>query len=155
MKRILSFLLAAGLAGTALGGLAAHASYIDASSAVHGSELVLVDGDTVAYGHERIRLQGPDTPESWKPRCDAELAVALEAKAKLRELLGDNEIVVERHGVDRYSRTLALLHIESGPNAGQEVGELLIASGLAVRWQPGRAAWLQRARHWCPGFVEN
>ena len=140
------------LAGVLAAGTLTVAALGDPSSVVNGTAFVLVDGDTLALGHERIRLEGPDTPESYKPRCDAELVVALQAKQKLRELLGDNEIVIERHGVDKYGRTLARLYVG---DSDTEIGEQLIASGLAVRWQPGRAAWLERARHWCPGYTED
>ncbi len=139
------------LAGILAAGTLTVAALGDPSSVVNGTAFVLVDGDTLALGHERIRLEGPDAPESWQPRCDAELAFALQAKEKLRTLLGDNEIIVKRHGVDKYNRTLARLYFRDG----REVGEELIASGLALRWQPGRAAWLQRARHWCPDLTEE
>lgn len=111
---------------------------------------VVIDGDTIAIGHERIRLLAVDTPESFRPRCEAELIVALQAKQRLRELLDTRSVEIERHGFDRYGRTLAL--VRSG---GIDVGDILIAEGLAVAWRPGRAAWAERARHWCPGFTER
>ena len=138
-------------AGIFVAGTLTAAALGDPSPVVDGHAFVLIDGDTIALGHERIRLEGPDAPESWQPRCDAELAVGLQAKEKLRTLLGDNEIIVNRDGVDKYNRTLARLYFRDG----REVGEELIASGLALRWQPGRAAWLQRARHWCPDLTEE
>jgi len=116
------------------------------TTTVAASELTVVDGDTVRLGAERIRLIGPDAPEISHPRCDREIDVANQATDRLRDLIAGQVIRIERHGLDRYRRTLANLY-RASDNA--EVGELLIASRLAVRWQPGREAWLRRAQHWC------
>ena len=35
---------------------------------------------------------------------------------------------------------------------GREAGAVLVAEGLAVAWKPGKAAWADRARHWCPNL---
>jgi hypothetical protein len=42
-----------------------------------GRRAVIVDGDTIAIGSERIRLWNVDAPESFRPRCDAELVAGL------------------------------------------------------------------------------
>ncbi len=87
--------------------------------------------------------------ESFHSRCEAELIVALRAKQRLLQLLDAGPIRIERHGRDRYGRTLA--YVITGD--GREAGEVLIAEGLAVEWKPGRAALRARALHWCRGFV--
>ena len=110
---------------------------------------VIIDGDTFDIGTERIRLKGPDAPESHKARCAAEQVVAKQATNRLQQLLAAGPITIQRDGIDRYGRTLAVVM-----TGGVDVGEALIAEGLAVRWQPGRRAWAERARHWCPGFTE-
>jgi endonuclease YncB( thermonuclease family) len=117
---------------------------------VDSSALTVVDGDTVRLGEERIRLEGPDSPEIYHPRCDHEIDVAMQAKDKLEEILAGKSIRIERHGIDRYHRTLAELFLPDG----SEAGDLMIHSGLAVRWAPGRVAWLDRAKHWCPDYQE-
>ncbi|GGC70416.1 thermonuclease family protein [Chelatococcus reniformis] len=118
---------------------------------VDGRRITIIDGDTVALPapspgapQERVRLLDVDTPETWQSRCEDELAVGLIAKQRLRELLA-GPVTVERHGHDRYRRTLARLYA-----GGREVGAVLLSEELAVRWRPGRDAWEQRLAHWCP-----
>lgn len=145
--------IAAMVAGVALGVAAgrAHAETVD------GDRIMVIDGDTVALPcdpakgiypgcAERIRLEGIDAPETWQPRCEAERIRGYEAKAKLVELLRGHEVEVTRIDRDRYGRTLARLEAD-----GIDVEGPMLASGHAVVWAPGRAAWADRCRHWCPG----
>ena len=58
---------------------AAHAAFEPVSGPV-----VMVDGDTIAVGRERIRLLDIDTPETFRSRCDNELVLGLKARHTLR-----------------------------------------------------------------------
>lgn len=129
----------------------AHAETID------GDRITLIDGDTVALPcdpargiypgcSEHIRLVGIDAPETFRARCDAEREVGYRAKAKLAELLRGHAVEITRTGRDRYGRTLAHLATEAG-----DVEPPMLAGGLATPYTPGRAAWAERCRHWCPG----
>lgn len=111
---------------------------------VDGAAIVIVDGDTVAVGEERVRLLDIDAPETWHPRCERELVIGLEAKQRLRELLA-GPVEIERHGRDRYGRTLARLRTPGG-----DAGGALLLAGLAIPWRAGRDAWQARRDHWCP-----
>lgn len=84
-----------------------------AAAVLLACQLVAIDGDTLRCGRERIRLLGIDAPElpghcrrgrtcaPGDPRASKEyLARALRGRA-----------VIERHGVDRYGRTLALVRV--------------------------------------------
>lgn len=93
---------------------------------------------------ERLRLVGIDTPESFHPRCEAELVLGLAAKERLAALVRSSVVEVERTGVDRYGRTLGRLFV-----SGRNVEAVLLAEGLAVEYRPGREAWEERFRHWC------
>lgn len=99
--------------------------------------LSVMDGDTfrLASG-EVVRLEGIDAPEICKAKCDAELVRGVEARLRLRELLESGPLVLDRHGKDRYGRTLA--HVRAG---GRDVGEAMIESGLAVAWAGRRHVW--------------
>ncbi len=100
----------------------------------------VVDGDTLWLHGENIRLKDFDTPEPQTQICGgaAEVALAHQASARLLELLNDHEWTIERFGYDSTSsrRTLATIRI-----GGQDVGDMLIAEGLARRWPHGREFW--------------
>lgn len=103
----------------------------------------LVDGDTLWLQGENIRLKDFDTPEPQTQICGgaAEIALAHQASARLLDLLNGNEWTIERFGLDntRSKRRLATIRI-----GGQDVGDILIAEGMARRWPDGREFWCQR-----------
>jgi endonuclease YncB( thermonuclease family) len=111
--------------------------------------IVIIDGDTISLAGERIRLLDIDAPESFRSRCEAELELGLKAKQRLRQLVDVGPIRVERHGRDRYGRTLA--RVQAG---GADVGAVLIAEGLALPYAPGHDAKLKRLRSWCGPAAE-
>lgn len=104
----------------------------------------IIDGDTFVLGREKIRILNIDTPESFNARCEAELGLALEAKARLRSLLDRGPIELERDGKDRYGRTLARVSVD-----GIDVGAMLISEGHALPYRPGGEAKLARLQVWC------
>lgn len=128
------------------------------SETVDGDRIVVIDGDTVALPcdpargiypgcSERIRLVGIDAPEVGShARCPAEATAGLDAKATLAGLIRRRLVEVTRTGVDRYRRTLARLTVD-----GTDVDTAMLAAGTALSYRPGRAAWADRCRHWCPG----
>lgn len=133
MKRLLACLLAAGLA------TAAYAAPIPAQGPV-----LLVDGDTIKIDGITIRLLDIDTPETWKPRCDREYVLGLDAKQRLRQLLDSGPVSYEPNGIDRYGRVLAHVYVGS-----TDVSAVLLSEGFALPYVPGKAAKLDRLRHWC------
>jgi endonuclease YncB( thermonuclease family) len=117
---------------------------------VDGLGVVIVDGDTVhlAATREKVRLLDIDAPETFRSHCEAELVAGLKAKARLAELVRAGPVAIERHGTDRYRRTLARLRLEDG----RVVGMVLVAEGLALLYRPGFQAHSDRTAHWCgPG----
>lgn len=100
----------------------------------------VVDGDTLWLQGENIRLKDFDTPEPQTQICGgaAEVALARQASSRLLELLNGNEWTLERFGYDSTSsrRTLATIRI-----SGQDLGDILIAEGLARRWPDGHEFW--------------
>lgn len=83
---------------------------------VDGNRIVIIDGDTVALPcavpargcAEKIRFIDIDAPETFRPHCENERAVGLQAKARVAELLRGATVYVERSGrKDLYRRTLA------------------------------------------------
>lgn len=104
------------------------------------------DGDTVEVlcggTTQTARLVGFDTPETSPPRCPAEGALGLKAKLRLGDLVarGQGGILLDHKGWDRYGRRLIEMRI-----GGRDVGEVLIAEGLAVAYTGGaRIDWCAR-----------
>lgn len=93
----------------------------------------VVDGDTVWWNGEKIRIADIDAPEI-NGRCARERDLAVAARTRLVQLLGARPVTITRTGTDRYGRTLARMG---------NVGERLIAEGLATRW-PRRRDWCAR-----------
>mgnify|MGYP000940658426 CR=1 FL=1 len=145
-------LLGAILGATVVGATRASAETID------GNRITIIDGDTVALPcdpargiypgcAERVRLAGIDAPEvGTHARCPAEATAGLEAKAALAGLIRGRPVEVIRTGVDRYHRTMARLSVD-----GKDVDAAMLVAGTALPYRPGRAAWADRCRHWCPG----
>ena len=98
----------------------------------------VIDGDTLDVRGERIRILNIDAPERGdRARCQAERVLAERASRALRSRVqAARRIELERDGLDRYGRTLAVVRLD-----GADVGEDLISEGLAVRWGNGRPDW--------------
>lgn len=99
----------------------------------------VVDGDTIWFEGEKIRLLDIDTPELSSPECPQEALQAAEARDRLAELVGGG-IGIERDGKDRYGRTLAKLKLADGRYAG----DALLNEGLAQPWPNEGNAWCGR-----------
>ena len=74
----------------------------------------VTDGDTIRCGDERVRLIGIDAPElpghcRLGRQCAAGDAAA--STAALAQLVHGKPVVLERHGRDRYGRTLAFARV--------------------------------------------
>lgn len=103
------------------------------------SEVIAVDGDTIDHGDDRYRLVGFDAPETFRAQCDAEKALGLRAKDRLREIIQTNgQVELEINPeMDRYGRLLATARV-----SGKEVGSILISEGLARPYAGGkRGSW--------------
>ena len=100
----------------------------------------VVDGDTVWIEGEKIRIMGYDTPEPSTGICGGvvEVCLAHRASARLVELLNMDSIRIERHGKDRFGRTLAIVSV-----GGDDVGDILVAEGLARYWPDGPEFWCE------------
>lgn len=80
-----------------------------------------VDGDTIRYGTERIRLRGLNAPELSDPG-------GFEARQRLADLLSQGNIRIVPHGQDVYGRMLADVFISD-----RNVAETMTAEGFAKR----------------------
>jgi endonuclease YncB( thermonuclease family) len=80
-----------------------------------------VDGDTIRYETERIRIRGLNAPELTEPG-------GREALERLSQLLREGTIRIVPHGKDVYERTVADVFVN-----GQNVAEILMTEGYGKR----------------------
>lgn len=89
----------------------------------------VVDGDTIDIGSERIRLEGIDAPEAAQlcQRADgADWSCGRVAIKALRALIGNNDVVCDSHGNDKYGRVLAVCYAD-----GRDLNASMVKAGLA------------------------
>jgi endonuclease YncB( thermonuclease family) len=141
-------------AGVTFGGMA-FCQHIRSESA----SIRVIDGDTIVFNGEHIRLYGIDAPEK-NQECEAasapgkggasqegsepgkgeqtkqEWQAGLHAKWALQDLIRSaGTIHVERHGIDRYKRTLAVVTNEQ---AG-DINGAMVLQGMA--WAYTQYSW--------------
>ena len=100
----------------------------------------MIDGDTVQLAsRERVRLLDIDAPELHAGRKGHAGPFpepgAVEARDALRAMVEGRRVQVERHGRDKYGRTLARVIVD-----GVDVGAELLSRGLVKPYAPGRPA---------------
>ncbi len=110
---------------------------------VSGGDCV-VDGDTFRLRGRTYRIADIDTPETHEPRCAAEAALGARATRRLQALMNAGDFTLEpiERERDRYGRTLRVV-----TRAGRSVGGMLVAEGLARRWDGARRPWCRRDGH--------
>lgn len=98
----------------------------------------VVDGDTFWLRGTKIRIADIDTPELSPPRCDRERQRGMAAKQRLLEILNSGPIVLKStaRDEDRFGRKLRAVF-----RGDRSVGDILIAEGLARRWEGSRRSW--------------
>ena len=101
----------------------------------------IIDSDTIELAGETIRILNIDAPELHHARCDAEHRLAVLARKRVGELIGDGSSVTLIRGdghrmKDRHGRTLARVLVN-----GADIGDKLVADGLARPWEGRRRSW--------------
>lgn len=98
----------------------------------------VVDGDTFWLRGTKIRIADIDTPELSPPRCERERQRGMAAKQRLLEILNSGPIVLKTtaRDEDRFGRKLRVVF-----RGDRSVGDILIAEGLARKWEGSRRSW--------------
>lgn len=106
---------------------------LTASAQGFGGTVRVVDGDTLDVGAVRVRLHGIDAPELGQ-RCTNADGVRWDcgtwAADELRRRIAGRSARCETVDTDRYGRTVATCTV-----AGQDVGRMLVAEGLALAFR--------------------
>ena len=104
----------------------------------------VIDGDTIDANidlgfditiHKRIRLTGIDTPES-RTRDLEEKARGLASKARLIELLGDGNFILESREVGIFGRVLGTIYTVAEESIN--INDKLVEEGYAVEYWGGK-----------------
>ncbi len=114
--------------------------YAESSDPGSGRVVRVIDGDTIwvqsAGKVEKIRLLGIDAPEmnygKGRPECGA-----ADATTALRRKIDGKVVELERHGLDDYGRTLAIVLLPSAPR-DRNVNEWLLREGYAELFRKAR-----------------
>lgn len=98
----------------------------------------VVDGDTIWFEGRKIRIADINTPEISSPGCASERQLGERAKMRLQALLNQGSFSLQSidRDQDKYGRDLRIITRD-----GQSLGDILVAEGLAERWQGYRRDW--------------
>jgi endonuclease YncB( thermonuclease family) len=85
-----------------------------------------------------VRIAGIDAPETHDYRCRSELKLGERAARDLQALLNSGAVTMTSIDRDRdvYGRLLRNVSVD-----GRDVGEALIAAGVARAYANGRRSW--------------
>lgn len=105
---------------------------------VGGGYNCVVDGDTIWFKGEKIRIADIDAPETHDYRCDSEKALGDRATNRLHDLLETGPITLQTidRDEDTYGRKLRIVLVN-----GVGVGDTLVGEGLARYYGSGRRPW--------------
>jgi endonuclease YncB( thermonuclease family) len=119
----------------------------------------IVDGDTLAIGETKIRLEGIDAPETDQVCLDAKAVTwscGVVARDRLVEHVAGRPLGCKPSGTDRYGRTLAVCSV-----AGEDLNAWMVREGYAlafVRYSTAYVAEETKARKalaglWSGAFI--
>jgi micrococcal nuclease len=127
------------------------------SAPIDAAEIRVIDGDTIRVYHKQpnVRLVGFNAPETRRAACAAERELGDKATRRVRELLQagnlDFEFVAcscppgtQRTPACNHGRDCGTLK-----SNGRDVGELLIAEGLAVPFKCEATRCPPTPKPWC------
>lgn len=103
-----------------------------------GGTNCVVDGDTIWFQGQKIRIADIDAPETHDPQCASEKALGDRATARLHELVNSGPVSLKSidRDEDRYGRKLRIVEVN-----GDSVGDTLVGKGLARWYEGGRRPW--------------
>jgi endonuclease YncB( thermonuclease family) len=101
----------------------------DAPPGPLAGEVRVIDGDTIAIGETRIRLEGIDAPESaqtCRRKWFGWWACGTAATTALSNMIGSKPVNCAPRGLDKYGRTLAVCFVD-----GHDINAQMVRQGYA------------------------
>jgi endonuclease YncB( thermonuclease family) len=124
---------------------------------IASSEIYVIDADTIRVRDQppNVRLVGFNAPETWRAACPAEQLQGDKAARRLRELVRAGKLDFEFIACSCPAGTQGTPACNYGRNcgvlkaSGRDVGEILIAEGLAVPFMCSATRCPPTPRPWC------
>jgi endonuclease YncB( thermonuclease family) len=120
-------------------------------------QIRVIDGDTLRLNNEKpnVRLVGFNAPETRRAKCDAERELGGRATRRVRDLVRDQPLEFERVACScpagkegtrfcNWGRSCGTLKA-----GGKDIGEILIAEGLAVPFKCYATSCPKTPKPWC------
>jgi endonuclease YncB( thermonuclease family) len=133
---LVAFALAVGF--ISIGGSVHVSARSDAPPGPLTGEVRVIDGDTIAIGETRVRLEGIDAPEAaqtCRRKWFGWWACGTAATAALTDMISSKPVSCEPRGLDKYGRTLAVCFVD-----GRDINAQMVRQGYAwafVRYSTG------------------
>ena len=98
----------------------------------------VVDGDTIWFQGEKVRVADIDAPETHEYHCPEEKALGDRATQRLIQLVNSGPVTLRPidRDEDVYGRKLRIVLV-----SGVSVGDMLVGEGLARYYESGRKPW--------------
>ena len=93
---------------------------------------IIIDGDTIHIGKNKIRLHGIDAPEI-KQTCKIKDKIwncGIESSANLKKLIGKKNIKCEVSDIDRYKRYIAECYLNN-----LNINQYMVRQGWAIAYR--------------------
>lgn len=109
-------------------------------SLVWAASARLIDGGAIEMNGEIIRISNIETPGIRTAECEAERRLGMRARKRVRELVRSGSIAVQQSERVYVGSQPGRLHAKVEID-GADLGNKLIAEGLARPWTGKRRSW--------------
>src|SRR6185436_11681631 len=124
---------------------------------IQPNDIYVLDGDTIRVHKQKpdVRLVGFNAPETRRAKCDAERALGGKATRRVRDLVGGGKLDFEFVACSCPPGTEGKQSCNWGRRCGtlkvndRDIGDVLIAEGLAVPFKCGATRCPPTPRPWC------